>query len=191
MRGGSLKLRPGDIVEVKPAAEILATLDADGALDAMPFMPEMLQYVGRRFTVSRRVEKICDTIAADGQPSSARHGLPRRSSVRRIGPRWLPGGLPDLLEGGVASARGRHSLPANHTESDTVRELERRAQASTRTVRELDGEPEEVWRCQATDALKATEPLKTSGPSAVLARATKRKLRSAPLPLRLGSRLLL
>ena len=51
---------------------------------------------------------------------------------------------------------------ANHTESDTVRELERRAQASTRTVRELDGEPEEVWRCQATDALKATEPLKTS-----------------------------
>ena len=29
-------------------------------------------------------------------------------------------------------------------------------------MRELDGEPEEVWRCQATDALKATEPLKTS-----------------------------
>ena len=61
-----MKLRPGDIVEVKPAADILATLDADGALDAMPFMPEMLQYVGRRFTVSRRVEKICDTIAATG-----------------------------------------------------------------------------------------------------------------------------
>ena len=66
MRGGGVELRPGDIVEVKPAADILATLDADGALDAMPFMPEMLQYVGRRFTVSRRVEKICDTIAATG-----------------------------------------------------------------------------------------------------------------------------
>jgi hypothetical protein len=39
-------------------------------------------------------------------------------------------------------------------------ELERRAQASTRTMRELDGAPAEVWRCQATEALKATEPLK-------------------------------
>ena len=59
-------LRPGDIVELRPAAEILATLDDDGALDEMPFMPEMLQYMGRRFTVSKRVEKICDTIAATG-----------------------------------------------------------------------------------------------------------------------------
>ena len=64
--GGDRPLRPGDIVEVRPAAEILATLDADGTLDDMLFMPEMRQYVGRRFTVSRRVEKICDTIAATG-----------------------------------------------------------------------------------------------------------------------------
>ena len=39
--GGDRPLRPGDIVEVRPAAEILATLDADGTLDDMPFMPEM------------------------------------------------------------------------------------------------------------------------------------------------------
>ena len=62
----SRPLRPGDVVEVRPRAEILATLDASGSLDAMPFMPEMLRHVGRRFTVSRRVEKICDTIAATG-----------------------------------------------------------------------------------------------------------------------------
>ena len=66
LREDNRPLRPGDIVELRPAAEILATLDESGALDNMPFMPEMLQYVGRRFTVSRRVEKICDTIAATG-----------------------------------------------------------------------------------------------------------------------------
>ena len=64
--GTNRPLRRGDIVEVRPAAEILATLDENGAYDDMPFMPEMLQYVGRRFTVSRRVEKICDTIAVTG-----------------------------------------------------------------------------------------------------------------------------
>ena len=41
-------------------------------------------------------------------------------------------------------------------------ELERLAQAGTRTVRELKGDQVEAWRCQATDALKFSEPLKTS-----------------------------
>ena len=58
-------LRPGDVVEVRSPAE-LATLGADGSLDGMPFMPEMARLAGRRFTVSRRVDKICDTIAATG-----------------------------------------------------------------------------------------------------------------------------
>jgi hypothetical protein len=53
-------------VEVKSAAEIIATLDYDAALDGMPFMPEMIRHAGRRYTVARRVDKICDTIAATG-----------------------------------------------------------------------------------------------------------------------------
>ncbi len=44
-------LRAGDWVEVKSADEILATLDAQGCYEALPFMPEMLQYCGRRFRV--------------------------------------------------------------------------------------------------------------------------------------------
>jgi hypothetical protein len=40
-----------------------------------------------------------------------------------------------------------------------VAELEQLAQAGTRTVRDLDGDASDVWRCQATDAFK---PLKTS-----------------------------
>jgi hypothetical protein len=57
----------GDLVEVRSAAEILDTLDAQGALEAMPFMPEMVAYCGRRFTVDRRAEKVCDTINSNLQ----------------------------------------------------------------------------------------------------------------------------
>ncbi|MBV9544698.1 MAG: hypothetical protein JOY61_10000 [Chloroflexi bacterium] len=55
-------LRNGDIVEVKSPGEILATLDAQGATDGLPFMREMMQYSGRRFVVSKRAQKICDTV---------------------------------------------------------------------------------------------------------------------------------
>ena len=59
-------LRPGDQVEVRSLPEILATLDGADTLDEMPFMPEMLRHAGRRYTVSRRVDKICDTVAETG-----------------------------------------------------------------------------------------------------------------------------
>jgi hypothetical protein len=55
-------LRRGDLVEVRSAAEILATLDERGMLDGLPFMPEMLAFCGRRFRVERRADKICDTM---------------------------------------------------------------------------------------------------------------------------------
>lgn len=50
----------GDWVEVKSREEILATLDHDGSLDGMPFMPEMLPYCGKRFRVLSRAHKTCD-----------------------------------------------------------------------------------------------------------------------------------
>src|SRR5512138_4010358 len=55
-------LRVGDEVEVRSAREILETLDDTGSLGALPFMPEMLQYCGRRFVVSATADRICDTI---------------------------------------------------------------------------------------------------------------------------------
>ena len=57
MSKATLALRAGDLVEVRTAGEILGTLDADGTLDALPFMPEMLEFCGRRFRVFRKVEK--------------------------------------------------------------------------------------------------------------------------------------
>ena len=50
---------PGDLVEVRSAAEVLATLDEKGTLESLPFMPEMLAFCGRQFRVSRQAFKTC------------------------------------------------------------------------------------------------------------------------------------
>jgi hypothetical protein len=62
----ALELRVGDVVEVRSQAEILATLDDNGELDSLPFMPEMLAYCGRRLTVSKVAHKVCDNLARSG-----------------------------------------------------------------------------------------------------------------------------
>ena len=56
----------GDWVEVRSREEILATLDVNGMREGMPFMPEMLQYCGRRFPVQKSAHKSCDTISGTG-----------------------------------------------------------------------------------------------------------------------------
>ena len=61
-----LNLRIGEIVEVRSEAEIMATLDSRGELESLPFMPEMLQFCGRRFTVDKLAVKACDTISSTG-----------------------------------------------------------------------------------------------------------------------------
>jgi len=55
--------RAGELVEVRSREEILATLGPDGRMpgDRMPFMPEMLQFCGRRFRVANVAHKTCDT----------------------------------------------------------------------------------------------------------------------------------
>ena len=61
-----LGLRVGELVEVRSEDEILATLDERGELEGLPFMPEMLQFCGRRFRVAKRAFKLCDTIHGGG-----------------------------------------------------------------------------------------------------------------------------
>ncbi len=57
---GKGKLRIGDWVEVRSKEEILRTLDADGQLEGMPFMPEMLAFCGQKFQVYKMAHKTCD-----------------------------------------------------------------------------------------------------------------------------------
>jgi hypothetical protein len=59
-------LRAGEWVEVRSEAEILATLDAQGRLEGLPFMPQMVGYCGQRFRISKRAHKLCDTVNATG-----------------------------------------------------------------------------------------------------------------------------
>jgi hypothetical protein len=68
---GGRKLRAGDLVVVRPPEEILATLDRNGTLDLLPFMPEMAAFCGKPFRVLRRAEKTC----AEVEPSVVPHRL--------------------------------------------------------------------------------------------------------------------
>jgi hypothetical protein len=61
-----LVLKAGDLVEVLSEEEILATLDERGELESLPFMPEMLQYSGKRFRVYKSAHKTCDTMQRSG-----------------------------------------------------------------------------------------------------------------------------
>src|SRR5579872_1945516 len=63
-RSPVLRLLAGELVEVRSRDEILATLDANGRLENLPFMPEMLRYCGRRMRVYKRAHKTCDNIKA-------------------------------------------------------------------------------------------------------------------------------
>jgi hypothetical protein len=53
-------LKAGDWVRVRSGDEILRTLDDKGRFENVPFMPEMVQYCGRRFRVGKRADKTCD-----------------------------------------------------------------------------------------------------------------------------------
>jgi hypothetical protein len=158
---GDRPLRPGDVVEVKSAAEILATLDGDGALDKMPFMPEMVRHAGRRYTVSRRVDKICDTVGATGSRrmydtvyledlrcDGSGHGRCQAGCKIYWKEAWL--------------RRVDHKAGSLDAGDGEAAELERLAQAGTRTAGEGADNAPELWRCQNTESSNASEQVKTS-----------------------------
>jgi len=54
----SLDLQPGEVVEVKPYREIVATLDNDGRNRGLLFGMDMRKHCGKQYRVSRRVDQI-------------------------------------------------------------------------------------------------------------------------------------
>jgi hypothetical protein len=58
----ALSLKAGEWVEVRSREEVLATLDDQGRLENLPFMPEMLQYCGQKLQVFKSAHKTCDYI---------------------------------------------------------------------------------------------------------------------------------
>jgi hypothetical protein len=162
-----LALRSGDVVAVRNKEEILATLDASGELDGLPFMPEMLAFCGTERLVYKRADKTCDTI--DNAGSFRMHDTVHLTMLRCDGS--AHGGCQagcllffkeDWLRP-VADSEGRPAQPAalpaapaapalrgGATEADLQR-------ACTQPGSPVDGKIR--YRCQATQLKAASEPL--------------------------------
>jgi hypothetical protein len=163
----SLTLRAGDWVEVRSAEEILATLDSHGCLDGLPFMPEMLQFCGRRFRVYKSAHKTCDTIQSfsirrmdnavhleglrcDGQG----HGGCEASCLLFWKEAWLT-----RVSSTTEETQVNQVLPVvagTLSESEPWRVLERVAQQP----QPAGGKPGQYYRCQATELRNATTEIR-------------------------------
>jgi hypothetical protein len=148
-----LDLKVGDIVEIRSEAEILATLDADGALDALPFMPEMLQYVGKRLAVGKVALKACDTLE--------RTGVRKMENAVHLDGVRCDGGGHDGCEA-ACMIYWKHAwlkkVDSPDAKPDVVAHNEPKLpQLLTISSRRPDGEDGEPrWRCQATEMRRAT-----------------------------------
>ena len=159
----SLHLRVGEVVEVRTEEEILATLDAKGCLDGLPFMPEMFKYCGSRQRVVKRAHKTCDSIhytgsrrmvdavhLADIRCDGHAHGGCQAECLIFWKEAWLtraPEGIPRR------DSSQAPEVPVLRNETSCTELMVR--QSCTRTI---DGE-QLRYVCQATQLRAATSPL--------------------------------
>jgi hypothetical protein len=165
----STQLRRGRIVQLRSPAEILATLDEKGALEGVPFMPEMLGYFGRPFEVTARLERACDTIE--------RYEARRMPNTVVLEDLRCDGSGHDGCEAGCRlywkEAWLRPASDSDTPEPPTApdasfAELEDRVRRNTRVARQNGGGKPTVYRCQATEFLRGTEPLRWYDPKSFL-----------------------
>lgn len=155
-----LGLKVGDLVEVKQPAEILSTLDGRGSLEGLPFMPEMLQYSGRRFRVYKRAHKACDTIEWSGlrkmenavhleilRCDGTGHGECEAGCLLFWKEAWLKRVTSDTQE------------PSAPTEGELRRTGELLLRHAHRIETSEDGKQDVRYTCQATEIRRATLPL--------------------------------
>ncbi len=161
----SAYMRRGDTVEVRSAGEILRTLDSLGRLEGLPFMPEMLSYLGQRYIVSARADKVCDTIKYTGSrrlSESVILDAPRCNGSGHDGCQaecrifWKEAWLRKVEDGPAASTSALVDLDHEALLSLVSQAASREAEADTGTqVR---------WVCQNTELYDATERLNTFDP---------------------------
>ena len=162
----ALELRAGELVEIRSAAEILATLDERGELDSLPFMPEMVQFCGQQLRVSHRSDKTCDTIAnyrarrmyrtvhleqlrCDGSG----HDGCQAGCLLFWKEAWVKRAPATAERVALVQIKPRNQTNGNGDDgSDALNKL------LARTSRSLDQEGAR-YACQATELLRASEPL--------------------------------
>jgi hypothetical protein len=151
-------LRVGQLVEVRSAAEILATLDDNGELGNLPFMPEMLQFCGKRLTVHKLAHKSCDMVG------DARGMRWMTSAVHLTGSRCDGGAHGGCQTGCSLYWKDAWLKPVTGepTEGGSPGALDAtKLDVLTRATRRPPGpNGEECYSCQATEMLRATpEPM--------------------------------
>jgi hypothetical protein len=158
------ELYRGDLVEVRSPSEILVTLDESGVLAGLPFMPEMVAYCGRRFTVSHRADKVCDTVKYTGSrripnavllddlrcDGSGHEGCQAECRIFWKGA-WLRKVTPD-------------TPPAPPFSPSEAQALFERASRETKSSVEKNGKVEKRYRCQNTDILRYSDFLNVWDP---------------------------
>ncbi len=152
--GGALSLRAGERVRLRPWHEIQATLDADGCTDKLPFMQEMIALQGGAMTVDSRADKTCDTInlvgctremddtvhLANMRCDGSAHGGCQAQCMFYFREQWL-----ERVPNGELLA----PAPADEAPAELVATLDRFANPSAG-----------YYRCQATQGLEASRPLR-------------------------------
>jgi hypothetical protein len=165
----TLALRAGERVRVRSEDEILETLDRDGRLDGLPFMPEMLQYCGREFRVYRTAHKACDTIRKTGarRMASAVHLEGLRCDGRYHGGCqafclifWKEAWLERVPARGGLRIRGRFPrVRGNGRTAPSTAGCNRELLLAATTISDGADPQGPTYRCQATDLFEATAPL--------------------------------
>lgn len=169
MPASSSHFSAGDLVEIRSAREILATLDADGRCEGLPFMPEMLRYCGGRFLVASRAHKTCDFVTHTGiralpravhlaglRCDGAAHGGCQARCLLYWKDAWLRFAPPG------SSAR---FTPATDAGAD---EAARRLAPTVHAPGSGPADADPVFVCQATQLPEFTRPLSPWDPRAYL-----------------------
>jgi len=150
-------LRVGEVVEVRSPEEILATLDENGELDGLPFMPEMLVWCGRRLRVDKLALKTCDTIDWTGmyRMRDAVHLEVSRCDGQAHGGcqagcniYWKEAWLKRIPAGEPAPEPARGPAPVARCTLATLT-------AATRRPADPAAPGEDRYACQATELLRA------------------------------------
>jgi hypothetical protein len=167
-----LDLLTGELVEVRSREEILSTLDANGNLNAMPFMPEMLQYCGKRFRVFKRADKTCDNIKewslrrvknavhlTGVRCGGSSHGNCDAGCLIFWNEKWLKRVTPDFLSASQISEPHPPSLDASPI--PTAAPLSCTEQSLSESVRRPDPSApgNALYTCQATELREFTSQL--------------------------------
>ena len=159
-----MQLKVGDWVRVRSKAEILATLDKNGRLENLPFMPQMFRYCGQEFQVHKRAHKTCDTVSGRYDSRSLPGGI--HLDLRCDGQAyegcqaacliyWKDAWLEPI--GAPSAAKGDHMVPAPGPvaagETGCTQDICLRATCS------LSKDGKKRYSCQATALLDFTQPL--------------------------------